>query len=94
MEFQDSEVLNKRNCPRCGAEVKLIRKNSQAQQSMDYFWRNQKMDCYWVCTNCGAEYEAKFYMNAGHPITEDSRVTIEVESPSIDILGQNNFGRR
>lgn len=93
MSCENGEVLNKRNCPLCGACVILCKKNIQAQQSMHYINDPEIINCHLVCTNCGTEFDARFYMDNNHPVTEDRSVTIEANTPSVDILGQTNFGK-
>ena len=92
MSCENGEILNKRNCPLCGACVILCKKK-YTSASVNALNDPEIINCHWVCTNCGTEFDARFYMDDNHPVTEDRSVTIEANTPSVDILGQTNFSR-
>lgn len=75
-----NEVLNKINCPICGGKMYAIEHIPFYNHEFDF--------ARWKCANCGADYEAEFFIDHyGKIVVNEREAHISVPHQEMPILG-------
>lgn len=86
-------ILNKRNCPLCGAPVRQTGKNASMCSGTykQNLFVSPKILSEWKCDNCGAEFDAEFRICDGRPLVENKSAFKGQETLSVEILGERKI---